>query len=760
MLISPPFLPASDTNDLNYVAAAMTDGIDMAPGSSGAPLGSYPLTTAMTWHNGLHIRAPRDARGHLLPVRAIADGIVIFKRDPKPANIIATDPQNYNPYGLTPAWTDNGIVIVKHTTEIGATGTAGTALIYYSVYMHLSHIEVDVLESRPIWRKDVIGTAGQILGRDYHIHFEICLDATNLQNLLGAERSITWAEPAAVPSGNGRTDSVFGSIYIYLPAGTPIRTGAPTHHLQGQGGTNASRTSAATDRLSPKTLAKAQWVGIRYELGNAVVSSFRATEDKTLRSEVGELIGIGHLEKGFEYNLYTEANQRHISVTANGQTTLSSPSGWYELLRFGRKLGTDNLPINAAHWREIPTDTGTVWADLNAPGTHKFSDADFPAFIGWNCFDDDRSPDNQRCDSLEIKRLIRDSEAPESIRERATLAKRLGDGKVRTKLKRTLCKFPTEWDKSTIIQRYEWLQTDKEFQVAPGVQWEEFKAHAESISFEGLPIEYKNALWHVHPREFIGHMRQCGWLSMEELTQCIPREVVEQTKDVHGATIYPRSNIAWNTAANRAEIYKIEFNKSLRKYGISCTKLRLAYFFANSIQETIYFSRKSELGGAQTRYAPWYGRGFLQLTWEENYRRYGNFRGWQSEATASFRDSLEIDNARATDSAGYYWVTCAKPDNAVVCINLYADNVPILESSRLSSICKNYSYQNKVCLTKSVAMDYFPSTEFEKTARAVNTGNANSKGTVNGLIPRNFVFSNCLNVLREDYSLNVAKQRP
>ena len=94
----------------------------------------------------------------------------------------------------------------------------------------------------------------------------------------------------------------------------------------------------------------------------------------------------------------------------------SSPSGWYELLRFRRNMSTDPLPANAAYWRRTPTDVGTVWTDLNAPGTGKFSDADFPAFKGWNCFDDDPSPDNQRCDSIELKRLIRDHQLPESIR--------------------------------------------------------------------------------------------------------------------------------------------------------------------------------------------------------------------------------------------------------------------------------------------------------------------------------------------------------
>lgn len=105
--------------------------------------------------HGLHIQAPRDAHNQPLPVRAIADGTVIFKRAPKPANNTATDAQNY-----TPAWTDNGIVIVRHTTDIGATGNTPTTVTYYSVYMHLSSIDAAVEEKKPIWRKDVIGKAG------------------------------------------------------------------------------------------------------------------------------------------------------------------------------------------------------------------------------------------------------------------------------------------------------------------------------------------------------------------------------------------------------------------------------------------------------------------------------------------------------------------------------------------------------------------------------------------------------------------------
>ena len=100
-------------------------------------------------------------------------------------------------------------------------------MTYYSVYMHLSDIDVAVEEKKPIWRKDVIGKAGHIYGRPHQIHFEICLNPDELQKLIGVNRAITWSDPTTAPTADGRTDAVFGSLYVYLPAGTPTRTAAP-----------------------------------------------------------------------------------------------------------------------------------------------------------------------------------------------------------------------------------------------------------------------------------------------------------------------------------------------------------------------------------------------------------------------------------------------------------------------------------------------------------------------------------------------------
>lgn len=92
-----------------------------------------------------------------------------------------------------------------------------------------------------------------------------------------------------------------------------------------------------------------------------------------------------------------------------GDKAKSSPSGWYELLRFGRNLGRgdaaadkDPLPASAAHWRKISTPAGEEWVDLNATGIFKLSDADFPACAGWTCIADDASTEDQRCDSVRL----------------------------------------------------------------------------------------------------------------------------------------------------------------------------------------------------------------------------------------------------------------------------------------------------------------------------------------------------------------------
>lgn len=60
------------------------------------------------------------------------------------------------------------------------------------------------------------------------------------------------------------------------------------------------------------------------------------------------------------------------------------------------------------------------------------------------------------------------------------------------------------------------------------------------------------------------------------------------------------------------------FNKYAEEFGLD-NNLRKAHFLAQIAHESDHFKTTVEYGGKNTRYAPWYGRGLIQTTWEANY---------------------------------------------------------------------------------------------------------------------------------------------
>lgn len=68
-------------------------------------------------------------------------------------------------------------------------------------------------------------------------------------------------------------------------------------------------------------------------------------------------------------------------------------------------------------------------------------------------------------------------------------------------------------------------------------------------------------------------------------------------------------------------------NEAMRQAGIT-TRKGAAIFVAQCMVESAWFRTTREIGGSRGRYAPYYGRGFIQVTWEENYRAFGK---WASQ---------------------------------------------------------------------------------------------------------------------------------
>ncbi|MCQ4242951.1 M23 family metallopeptidase [Stutzerimonas stutzeri] len=778
MLISPPFIPRTiaGENDDAFINRAMLGGI---PGD-----GAFPLSFDLNWHGGMHLTAPREGTSSL-PVRAIADATLAYFRQPTEEASTPAD------HGLRyrDQWTDNGCIVLKHETEIGE-GPLST-VVFYSVYMHLSKITLtNPTKGMAVYRKDAIGEAGRIYGQNDRIHFEIVADQSQISHLIGrSERTLNHQ------AGNGRTDSCWGDMYFFVPPEVLVYEAPPANLRQAENNApvvyrcpafptglppvqegGSSENGVATEPTPPvqgyewavaNQLQEGIFVRMRYERGQCTLTSFMIG---------GEEIGAHQEVADYEYNLYRTATNLYPQ----------RPSAGYELLRFGRVLGPDTLqPADAAHWRQIalPAQAGasprTGWVNLNAATVAKFSDADFPHWQGWQLIDDDTDSDSHyqspfirsllRLDdgkvvsdqvdavsialspayaSLSEEEKLKLSERYEQ--ERAQNEAALRDPVAQNQLKRFICKFPSEWTKSDFDTRYGWLK-----KVAPGgalseESYNRLRKHHEELAFwedaalEGIAAKH----WHFPPREIISLFRKCGWLSARELAQCIPRKVIEQTRS-QGQTVYPQSTITWNTALTRANRFSIHLNKMLRKFLVSSSKDRMSYFLANSIQETTYLSRTAEGGGSTLSYAPWYGRGMMQLTWEENYKRYTKFRTGSEIPT--FREVLETDLTHAAESAGFYWVSTARPVNNSLCLSRYADTFPTLQVQELENICTNYSYPQRQCLAALSDINYYVCPQLEPVTRGVNTGNPTGTGVVNGLTPRRVVFSSCLLTLSEHH---------
>ncbi len=143
MIISPPFLRDRDAtqSDADWVDAMM-------PVSSRR---GYPLNTSDSWHGGIHI--PHTDSGALPEkVRAIADGTVVSFRMPSKPWERDQFPLKYSPL----RGTDDGYVLLKHETEIGS-GDDGK-VVFYSLYMHLKHLEAEIKTDAKIYRKAPLGS--------------------------------------------------------------------------------------------------------------------------------------------------------------------------------------------------------------------------------------------------------------------------------------------------------------------------------------------------------------------------------------------------------------------------------------------------------------------------------------------------------------------------------------------------------------------------------------------------------------------------
>ncbi len=136
---------------------------------------------------------------------------------------------------------------------------------------------------------------------------------------------------------------------------------------------------------------------------------------------------------------------------------------------------------------------------------------------------------------------------------------------------------------------------------------------------------------------------------------------------------------------NSFENFTAQLNGTLSKYEINNCQRR-AHFFSQIFIETQYFTKTVEADNNRTDdYDPYRGRGFIHLTWLENYQRYQKHTGVsvvntedlnsKNSSVKSSKDNntnckiVSTNLEVALDTAGWYW----KFGSVYGDINLIAD---------------------------------------------------------------------------------------
>ncbi|NYH25577.1 M23 family metallopeptidase [Paraburkholderia bryophila] len=631
--------------------------------------GAYPLSAHLRWHGGVHLSYGAE------PIRAIADGTVVFVRAATKKNTDPHDPLNY---GGGHAWTDNGCVVIKHVAETGK----DTKVIFWSVSMHLK--EVKVHNGMQLSRKEILGAGGEISGVPA-IHFEIFTDLTGINALIKRQDQPYKIFRAADNSGDA---DLWGDMHFVLPTGTTIvdRTPEQAYEAHNAWAQRKKKHEQAEHKRIQGVLAQAHRAHKHADPAATTAQPFGESEPSLTPSRIGNTdrtlnVRIAFVKGGYCASSFGDdgsvidnvnSPDPHYEFTMSALSTQIAPnseSAAYELLRFGRVVGPDTLdPSDIGNYKYIAWDNGkNGYVNLNNVAIVKLSDADFPSFLGWQRVahgaQGNNSTEDGRCDAKTILDLIRSGSTTDVTDDEAR--SRLSDPAIRTKLRRLVCEFPTEWESGPFDERYGFLLQDGTWgdsTARPAMtqeQYAQFKAHASALQWwDAAALGLPSTLWHFHPIEFITWMRKCGWVDKSTL-----------------ARIYP------STAEDLRERYRTPLNQIMQKF-VFTTPLRQAHFFGQGAVESGSLTAMQEasmLNGAknpesevpEAQRGHWYGRepgefdsyfstdkvnslgftfahsyswmlgnvgdvdaqkfrgrGFKQLTGRENYADYYVYRGW------------------------------------------------------------------------------------------------------------------------------------
>tara|TARA_R110000823_G_scaffold266883_2_gene386934 strand:- start:82628 stop:85018 length:2391 start_codon:yes stop_codon:yes gene_type:complete len=126
--------------------------------------------------------------------------------------------------------------------------------------------------------------------------------------------------------------------------------------------------------------------------------------------------------------------------------------------------------------------------------------------------------------------------------------------------------------------------------------------------------------------------------------------IIDTLRDEENATLFTAGNCDIPEVDKTMERFTEVLNEIFETYGITKC-IRKIHFLAQVYHESDRL-RTTEEYSTTGRYAPYIGRGIMQLTWEVGYKAYSSFTG--EDFVTNYED-IRNDLRNALDSAGWYW---------------------------------------------------------------------------------------------------------
>ncbi|NRO94859.1 hydroxyethylthiazole kinase [Paraburkholderia sp. NMBU_R16] len=553
--------------------------------------------------------------------QAIADGKIVHVR--------ATDTTKNPALQYRGARTDDGCVVIRHDTEIGEGDNA--KITFYSIYIHLQNVIPTLSVGKKVYRKDILGTPGQIYGQFPQIHFEIVCDEANLKKMIGRE-------PGPVGQ-TGRTDAVYGDIWFFIPRGAKLFANEPHPYRDDDSAAAVGGLHLQGSLVEAGTSCDLV-VRMHYEK-NCTLTTYIQDADGSWSP-----FGVMPAENEAEYNLYKRATAlagRYNDGSLSGigaNVTAPSPSAIFEMIRFGRCIN-DQLASGARfnHWRNVRTPDGDGWINLSMPCVRVYSDADFPEWAGWSFIEDDSTRDSL-CDSPRVRQWLDVNNSGHVTHAEAVAA--LSADAVKQRLSHAVCKFPSEWCGDGLSERYWWLKSPHEALSNPlsDATFSTLISHAHALGFWediiDVDLPPSNRCWHLPVTAFIKQMRNCRWLSSGELERVYPNTYVGRS----GGRIRQAPNVVSDDMRDR---YRVALNRLMEKHSITKNPMRISHFLGQGAEESrtlVWMEEHRSEASCNSLYArvngndlpgdgyKFRGRGMKQLTGKYNYVEYWVYRGW------------------------------------------------------------------------------------------------------------------------------------